>query len=887
MGERPVIAVPHLMAGLAAAVIASIALVDLNTPETVNLAILYSLPLLVCATGRNRRILWGLTGVCLVLSYAVFYWKWDAEGHDRRVLASLLMNRSLAGLVLLLTGALLHHLIGAMWQIERGQEAILRQNQDLQAANAELAAREQTIGSQNEALQARNQENEHQSEELRRINAELADRQTTLRRLVELSRSITAGLTRDEMLQRVCRAALELIDGADAVAILEREQEHLVVHCQHGFGESGPVEPKLPFEGSFASRVIQGQHTEQIEDLGLRPELLVMHPTQGEAFRSVLATPLWVRGQCVGTLQVYSRQSRRWTDQYVAMIESLGAQTSISLETIQLIEGLESQRLRFEAVFRTLPIGMLVAEDPECKWVRGNAAAAATYNVSPEANFSILARPEQSITRTLYKEGRPLSPEEHPLVRAVKGREHVHGQELDVVLATGQRFTFLFSAAPILDSAGQVVGGVCAQPDITELKQLQRQLEARRREAEESSARKTRFLAAVSHDIRTPANAINLLAELIRRSADNPALTQELPQHVNDLQASAVMLVDLVSDVLDLARLDAGGIDLQEAEISLDTALSEEVRHLIPLARQKELALEVEPLENPIYLRADRVKLGRVVSNLISNAIKFTHQGGVFLRAGVAADGRPFITVRDTGVGIAPQHIPRIFDEFFQLHNPERDHRKGIGLGLTICARLIQAMGGQINVESELGQGSTFTVFLPASAVVPHQQRQERQERQALAGHNDPSNPRRLSDGQKQLAGLRVLLVEDHSFTRRATTHLLSSHGAEVIEAADGHSALRLLYESRPQVLLLDMKLPDLDGAEVLKAIRNRRPESLKNVLVLTGDTTTDRAEEVRQLGADALIPKPIDFARLISQMSCLPDGNGDSAKTPTPNPER
>ncbi|HZN64791.1 MAG TPA: ATP-binding protein, partial [Tepidisphaeraceae bacterium] len=275
----------------------------------------------------------------------------------------------------------------------------------------------------------------------------------------------------------------------------------------------------------------------------------------------------------------------------------------------------------------------------------------------------------------------------------------------------------LIHAAPIKDKDGKVTGAVAALVDITAQKELQRELDVRRREAEEASVRKTRFLAAVSHDIRTPANAISLLAELIRRTASNPALAGEVPELAREMQSSALSLVNLLGDVLDVARFDSGRIEVQECEFSLGELLAEEYRRMQPLAREKGLALEYCPPPEPLRVRGDRVKLSRVVGNLLGNAIKFTQEGSVRLNADCADNGRCRIRVSDTGIGIAPEHQRYIFDEFFQLSNPERDRNKGTGLGLAICKRLVDAMGGRLEVQSEPGKGSTFTVTLPTAGV--------------------------------------------------------------------------------------------------------------------------------------------------------------------------
>jgi signal transduction histidine kinase len=251
-----------------------------------------------------------------------------------------------------------------------------------------------------------------------------------------------------------------------------------------------------------------------------------------------------------------------------------------------------------------------------------------------------------------------------------------------------------------------------------EITRQNEELEHRRREAEEASGRKTRLLASVSHDIRTPLNAINLMADVIRRASDNPALAANVPGLAQRLQANALALGDLVSDLLDISSLDSGRVELHESEFSLNELLDEECRGLLPLAQAKNLALVAEPVVPPVWLRADRVKLARVLNNLVNNAIKFTAAGRVTLTAGLTPERAVLVRVQDTGAGIAAESLERIFDEFAQLHDPGHEQTKGWGLGLAICRRLVELMGGAITVESQLNRGSVFSVRLPPSCVL-------------------------------------------------------------------------------------------------------------------------------------------------------------------------
>ena len=698
-----------LAAGCAAAVGAVLA-VDWLTGARVNLSILYGILLAAHMWVRRPALLWAQAAASVVATFVVYLADTGVPAEESPFI---FINRTLAALAVLVIAAIVHRKVLRFREVEAARETIQRHNRELEAANRELAAREEEVARQNEELQSQAEELERQSEELRVANDELMRRERTLHTLLALSRSLTADLTRGETMQRVCDALTQLLDGpATAAAILEQEGDELAVQCHQGFGPGGVATDRIPLAQSFASLVMTRGRTAYLEDLALRPDLKLPQPKDGQPVVSVLAAPLRVGGWPVGTLELYSTRGTAWSEEQVALLESLAAQTSVSLEAARLFDAVTQERRRLEAILRTVPFGLAVA-NADASEIRLNPAGAAIFSVPADANLA--AEGVYSAVRVV-QDGRQLPVEQYPLRRAI--REGIDSRnEVELLLPGGRRVALLIHAAPIKDKDGKVTGAVGALVDITAQKELQRELDVRRREAEEASVRKTRFLAAVSHDIRTPANAISLLAELIRRTASNPALAGEVPELAREMQSSALSLVNLLGDVLDVARFDSGRIEVQECEFSLGELLAEEYRRMQPLAREKGLALEYCPPPEPLRVRGDRVKLSRVVGNLLGNAIKFTQEGSVRLNADCADNGRCRIRVSDTGIGIAPEHQRYIFDEFFQLSNPERDRNKGTGLGLAICKRLVDAMGGRLEVQSEPGKGSTFTVTLLTAGV--------------------------------------------------------------------------------------------------------------------------------------------------------------------------
>jgi signal transduction histidine kinase len=244
------------------------------------------------------------------------------------------------------------------------------------------------------------------------------------------------------------------------------------------------------------------------------------------------------------------------------------------------------------------------------------------------------------------------------------------------------------------------------------------ELSRRRQEAEEASGRKTRLLNAVSHDIRNPVNTMNLMAEVIRRNAEDPARVTQVPQMARRLQSNAQSLVALVSEVLDIAHLDSGLLQRHNTTFSLNEFVDAKCRDLAPLAEAKSLQLIVEVREPTVRVRIDRVKLDRILTNLITNAVKFTTSGSVTVSAAAAAGGGAAIRVCDTGPGIGENELAHIFDEFSQFNIPLGKPNGGWGLGLAISRRLAAFIGASIGAESELGRGTVFTLVLPPDAVI-------------------------------------------------------------------------------------------------------------------------------------------------------------------------
>ncbi len=849
---------PKVIIGLAAVAMAVLALIDALIPSGIALPVLYTVPVVFAARTRSTRVVWSFIATAVVLTFTVHFAGGPPNGTASPRM--IWVNGLLSSATLVAVGAITHQRIATGRRLDHHTLRAREQRSTLETLNEELSEREEEIVRQNEELQSQTEELERQTEELRVTNEDLASRERFLEQLVELSRSLTSDLKPDEVRARVCESLGRLSIGT-AAAVLERRDHHLEVICHHGLG--APLKRKeLPIDGSLAGLVLSMGQTAFVEDLKRRPDLIVPQPASGLPFVSVLSAPIRISNRAIGTIEAYTVLPHAWTDSQVATIESVAAQLSVSVQNAQLIEDVREHRRRFEAAFRSVPVGMAIAADPAGNDIRFNPAGALALGMPLGENVSTWAG--AVLMNGLFQGGRVVSPNAAPLARALAGEE-IRAEEYELALIDGRRLSLVVSAAPFRAADGSITGAVTAFLDVSNYKQLLREVEIRRREAEEASVRKTRFLAAVSHDLRTPANAINLVAEIIRNVAREPGVPPEMSSLAERLQRNVITLLSLVGDLLDLSRFDSGKIEVIESEFSLNDLLVEEGEQLRPLAGAKSVDLVVDPGPRPIWLRTDRVKLARVIGNVVDNAIKFTAEGSVRVTIASLDDERSRagveIHIVDTGIGIPAEQIGHIFDEFVQLRNAERDATKGTGLGLAICHRLVAVLGGEIQVQSTPSAGSRFIIRLPASAIAVRLGTLE----PLSAPRPEPSRTER-----RRLEGLRILLVEDHASTRESCRDLLIREGAVVREAPDGSTALQFLYAEPVDVMLLDLMLPDMDGSEVLKCIRDTRPSGLRGVLVLSGDLNNERIPTLEALKPDAVILKPVNVDLLITAVQAF-----------------
>ena len=360
-------------------------------------------------------------------------------------------------------------------------------------------------------------------------------------------------------------------------------------------------------------------------------------------------------------------------------------------------------------------------------------------------------------------------------------------------------------------------------------------VEQHRRETERVNRLKSEFLAGMSHELRTPLNAILGFAELLIEGRGG-ALAPRPLEFVSHIRGSANHLLAIISDVLDIAKIEAGRSDLHPEDFTLAGAFAEVLPGLAAEAARKGLRLEADTGE--IAVRADRLRVKQVIYNLASNALKFTGGGGRIAVSASAEGGEAAITVADTGIGISPEDQASIFDMFFQADS-EAPVREGSGLGLAISKRIVEQHGGRIGVESEPGRGSRFTFTLPLAGG-------------AVAEELAETPP----GGGAEAEALRIAVIEDNASARSLFEAMLEPW--QVVGFENGRKALAGLGRARPDAILLDISLPDMSGEQVLRELRARaRLRDVPAVAVSAHAMSGDR-ERFLAAGFDAYFSKPI-----------------------------
>ncbi|WP_374723837.1 response regulator [Calidifontibacillus erzurumensis] len=432
-----------------------------------------------------------------------------------------------------------------------------------------------------------------------------------------------------------------------------------------------------------------------------------------------------------------------------------------------------------------------------------------------------------------------------------------------------------------------------------ELEKIKLDLEEKNRHVELSSKYKSEFLANMSHELRTPLNSMLILSQLLAENNENN-LTEKQVEYANTIHSAGKDLLDLINDILDLSKIESGKMEIFPEEVLFTDIKRFVEHHFSPVARQKNLEFEIVVDDNlPYVFMTDNQRLKQILKNLLSNAFKFTHQGKVTIEFKLCNNNKinkslahkhvVAISVTDTGIGIAKDKLQLIFEAFHQADGTTSRKYGGTGLGLSICKELAQLLGGFIEVESTLGKGSTFTLFLPEYDISLDQSHLSTQEAAAailedtnlieeIVEHDECENLSEsfiesngeqsieLKNMKELIAGKKVLLVDDDMRNIFSLTTALEMNKMVVVFAENGKEAIEILQNQRDiDLVLMDIMMPVMNGYDAIKAIRNMEEYQSLPIIALTAKAMKHDREKCLEAGASDYISKPVNLDQLLS----------------------
>ncbi len=710
--------------------------------------------------------------------------------------------------------------------------------------------------------------------------------------LYRIGVSLTSADSLEEGLDTLLTEALRTLNApAGSIALYNEKDDSLNIKALKGFASNSPqVICWTRRSGGMTDHILSKRIPTIIPDINECP-FVDMRGFIKEGAKSIVAVPLFANDKVIGILYIDDFKIRDWTQKEVEFLTLMGIQAAYAIEKFRLIERISETQNYLKSVLDN-SADAIITTDQETRIVEFNKGASRILGYSREevagtkaADLWVRPQERKEILGMLEKEGYVLNYE--TLLKAKDGRY------VDISLTLSH-----------LRGGGGLLGTVGISKDITEKKRLERAVEERNLELQEmnekleekvfertkdlekanrdlarSNKLKSQFIATMSHELRTPLNSILGFSELLTDEIYGP-LTEKQKRHVSNIYNSGSHLLQLINNILDIAKIESGKLELNYEVFPVRQAIAEVEMVVKSLADKKRQNLTVRADENIPLLRADRVKLKQILYNLLSNAVKFTPEhGNVFLdvRSVKGPDLPAFVKsmniypekgefirlcVTDTGIGIKQEDRERIFSEFEQGDSSFSRKYEGTGLGLALTKRLVELHGGEIFVESAEGEGSTFTILIPLSDIRGHEKpgavRYEPDE--DVAGEVAVTKARR---GNAPL----ILVAEDDPATSEVLTLYLVHGGYRVAHAYTGEEALEKIRGLKPFAVLLDVMMPGKDGWETLQELKSD-PE-LKGIPVIIS-SVIDNKELGFALGASDYLVKPVDRITLLRKLDEL-----------------
>jgi signal transduction histidine kinase len=713
-------------------------------------------------------------------------------------------------------------------------------------------------------------------EQLRRDLAEAREQQAATSGVLAVLGRATADLdavleTVVDSARRLCRADVVLIfllEGAayrlafSSGVLTEENRAYLAQH------------PLAQDRGTLAGRIGLEGRPQQIVDVLADPEYGRLDIQEHGGFRTTMGVPMLLDGEVVGVLTAWRNRVDRFSDRAIEVLTTFAAQAAIAIRHVDLVNALQARTSELGRKVDQLEalgmVGQAVSSSLDLDEVLTTIVTHAVRLSGTDGGSALEFDPstQQFRERTAYRTGDE-PPEAPPETRiglhgTLVGRAATRGRPervVDLLQAPDDPYLRILREAgwrslvaiPMLHEGG-IVGALVVlrrrpgdfAEETCELLEtfasqsalgilharLFRELASKTTELEVASRHKSEFLASMSHELRTPLNAVIGFSEVLLERMFGE-LNDRQEEYLHDIWSSGRHLLELLNEILDLSKVEAGQMVLEPTEFSLQDALGHGLALVRERASRHGIALRLDVASEVGLVQADELRIKQVVVNLLSNAVKFTPDGGrVDVRA-LADGGEVLVTVTDTGTGVATEDRERIF-ESFQQGSRKASTTEGTGLGLTLSKRIIELHGGRIWVDSQVGVGSTFGFAIPAGAPLTD------------AAAVDPGRP----DGDRT-----VVVIDDDRRSIDLLTVYLEAVGLRVVSARDGERGVGLVKGLKPAIVVLDILLPGLDGWQVLESLKADPATATIPVVVVS---ILDERGRGLALGAAEYLVKPV-----------------------------
>jgi PAS domain S-box-containing protein len=682
---------------------------------------------------------------------------------------------------------------------------------------------------------------EERTEELARANIELTLERDRLEALYSIASELSVSLDLDRVLNRTLSLVAQAVGVKQASLLLvDRESGYLVYRAALGRRHSlprGGVRTKYRRGTGLAGWVWATSEAAIVDDLGNSPRWVMDESDSLADRRSALAVPLTAGEEVLGVLLLFHPQEGYFTEAHSRLVSAAASQISAAINNAELYQLIRESAERLgnmllsqqeeyakgQAILEGISDGVMVT-DADGHVIRFNAAAERILGASREW---ILGRPMAELSGLYGREGLDW------LSTVAKWTSGITSQDRGAFLERRleiEDHVVSVRLAPVFMQDG-FLGTVSVFRDVT------REVEADRAKSE--------FVSTVSHELRTPMTSIKGYTDLLYLGAAGE-VNENQQRFLSIIKSNADRLTALVHELLDISRIETGRIELKLEPISMEQIVNDLLLAMRAQTDEKNLQLTANVSADLPTVRGDHDRVTQILTNLVANACQYTPSGGRITVAVHLTDGFIQVDVSDTGIGIAAEDQEKIFERFFRADHPLVGETDGTGLGLSIVTSLVELHGGQIWVESELSKGSTFSFTLPVAGEEVTEQAVV--QRPSIISYRPPAK--------------RVMVVEDDSDVAELIVHQLRLHGYETESVVRGHDVFASIQKKRPDLITLDLRLPDVDGLALLEQLKAN--EETANIPVVIVSILDEQREGFRRGAADYL-GKPIDKDRLLT----------------------